>query len=150
MNEKIKASLLAIFCILLIVASFVGMEFIRSIYSQDTIELGDISFKTPRSYSYVEGSYNVYKEYDNQTSYGLIALKNQDKRTIYFMQYNETLELNGTEFLNMNGISIYKDIRESVSPYYFNFNGKGYGIITPFGQDDYLVEEILNSMKVVQ
>ena len=159
MDEKIKTKFLAIFCILTIVATFVGMEHIRSIYSQQTIELGDISFKTPKGYNYVNGSYNeianviIANDLNNGTngtiSY-LIILQDQDNRTIRFMQYNNTLELSGESLFNLNGVSVYKDIIESVSPYYFNFNGKGYAITTPHGYDNHLIEEIVNSMKVKQ
>jgi hypothetical protein len=151
MDEKMKTTLLAVFCVLIIAASFVGMQYLRSTYSQQTIELGDISFKAPSGYSYVDGSHEeVIDDSNNETIlYNKIILQNQD-RIIEFRQYNSTLQLNGNDVIDLNGMSVYRNSTDFNNQYYyFNFNGKGYTIITPSGSDQ-LINDIVNSMKVKQ
>jgi len=148
MDEKMKTTLLATFCVLIIVASFVGMQYVRSMYSQQTIELGDISFKAPSSYNYVEGSFEeVTDDSSDGTTFYKIVLQNQDQ-IIEFRQYNSTLQLTGNDVIDVNGVSIYKNVTDSNNQYYyFNFNGKGYNIITPSGSDQ-LIKDIVDCMKV--
>jgi len=150
MDEKMKTTLLAAFCILIIAVSFVGMQYVRSAYSQQTIELGDISFKVPNGYKYVNGSFGeVTDDLDNETSFYKIILQNQDQM-IEFRQYNSTLQLSGNNAIDLNGISVYKNGTDfNNQHYYFNFNGKGYNVITPSGSDQ-LIKDIVNSIKVRQ
>jgi len=149
MDEKMKTVLLATFCVLIIAVSFVGMQYVRSMYSQQTIELGDISFKAPNGYNYVDGSFKeVIDDLNNGTTFYKIILQNQ-AQIIEFRQYNSTLQLNGNDVIDINSISIYKNTTDSNNQYYyFNFNGKGYSIITPSGDSDQLIKDIADSMKV--
>ena len=149
MDEKMKSALLIVFCILIIVASFVGMQYVRLEYSQQTIELGDISFKAPPGYSYVNESYEKGDNNSNNETFHRILLQNQDNQIIEFTQYDNTLQLSGKALFDLSEVSIYKNITESLSPYSFNFNGKGYTIRTPYGYDNYLIEEIVEDMKVI-
>jgi len=149
MDEKMKSTLLLVFCILIIVASFVGMQYVRSAYGQQTIELGDISFKAPTGYSYVNESYEKVDNGSNETSFHRILLKNQNNEIIEFTQYDSTLQLGDKALFDLNEVSIYKNITETFAPYSFNFNGKGYAIRTPHGYDNSLVEEIVKDMKVI-
>lgn len=148
MDEKMKTTLLAIFCILIIAVAFVGMQYVRSAYTQQTIEFGDISFKAPAGFTYVNGSFEeVNNELENETFYKII-LENQDK-IIEFRQYNNTLELTGSDVIDVNGITIYKNNTDSNNQYYyFNFNGKGYNIITP--SNNQIIKDIVNSMEIRQ
>lgn len=150
MDEKMKTTLLAAFCVLIIAASFVGMQYIRSVYSQQTIELGDVSFKAPNGYAYMNGSFEeVVNDSENGTSFFKLILQNEDK-IIEVRQFNTTLQLTGTDIAEINGISVYKNSTDSNNQnYYFNFNGRGYNIITPSGSDQ-LIQDIVNSIKVKQ
>jgi len=148
MDEKMKTALLTVFCILIIATSFVGMQYVRSLYSQQTIELGDISFKAPNGFSYVNESFEeVIDEANNETTFYKVVLQNQGK-IIEFRQYNSTLPLTGADVIDINGISVYKNSTDlNNQNYYFNFNGKGYNIIAPIDSDQ-LIEDIVNSMEV--
>ena len=147
MDEKMKTTLLAALCVLIIFVSFVGMQYVRSMHSQQTIELGDISFKAPNGYSYVNESFKeVINDSDNGTTFYKISLQNQDQ-IIELQQYNSTLQLSGNDVIDLNGISIYKNTADSNNQYYyFNFNGKGYNVMTPINDNDQLIKDIAGSM----
>ncbi|MDR2966470.1 MAG: hypothetical protein LBU74_00780 [Methanobacteriaceae archaeon] len=148
MDEKIKTTLLTVFCILIIVASFIGMQYARSLYSQQRIELGDMGFKAPNGFKYVNESFEkMINDSNNETNFYKIVLQNQDK-TIELRQYNATLQLIGNDIIDINGISVYKNSTGSNQYYYFNFHGKGYNIIAPIGSDQ-LIKDIVNSMEAM-
>ena len=151
MDEKMKTTLLTVFCILIIVGSFITMQYARSISSQQTIELVDISFKAPRGYSYLNDSYESgASESNNGTTFHRILLQNQDNQIIELTQYENVLQLSDDALFDLNDIPVHKNVAESLDPYEFNFSGKGYTIRTPQGYDNQLVEEIVSSMKVKQ
>ena len=147
MDEKMKTTLLAVLCFLIIVSSFIGMQYVRSMFIQETIELSDISFKVPSGFKYVNGSFEkVVDESENGTTFYKLLLQNQDK-TIEFRQYNSTLQLNSSDVINVNGVSVYKNGTDSNNQHFnFNLNGKGYVIIIPIDSSD-LIKEIVSSME---
>ncbi|MCL2157600.1 MAG: hypothetical protein FWH54_06225 [Methanobrevibacter sp.] len=147
MDEKMKTTLLAVLCFLIIVSSFIGMQYLKSLYVQETIELSEVSFKVPNGFSYVNGSYEkVIDESENGTTFYKILLRNQDE-TIELRQYNTTLELNSSDVIDVNGISVYKNGTDASNQHFaFNFNGKGYQIIIPIDSSQ-LIEDIVSSME---
>ena len=148
MDERIKTTLIAVFCIFIIAASFIGMQYLRSMYSQETIEIGGIGFKVPIGYSYVNGSHQqLLDDLNNETVYYKIVLQNQDK-IIEFRQYNTTLELTGSAVTDVKGISVYKIDTGSKQHFGFNFNGKGY-MIKSSDANDQLVIDIVKSMEAL-
>lgn len=151
MDKKMKTALLVVFCVLIIVASFIGMQYVRSTYSQQTIEFGDITFKAPNGYSYENGSFDeVVDDSNNGTTFYKIILQNQDS-IIEFRQYNSTLQLDGNDVIDLNKVSVYKNGTDSNNQYYyFNFNGKGYTIVTPSGDSDQLIKDIVENMEKKQ
>jgi len=148
MDEKMKTTLLVVACIIIIAISFIGMQYVRTAYTKQTIEFNNVSFQSPVGYKYVNGSYTILNnDSGNETTYR-ISLQNGKNEIIEIKQHNTAFILVG-DTAQINGIAIYKNNSISdYNQYTFNFDGKGYDITTPAGNDQ-LITDIVESLEVL-
>lgn len=156
MDEKIKTVLLATFCVLLILATVVGMQYLRSQHTKQTIELNDVTFEAPAGYEFVNNSFITSNATDetndtsiNETTYSL-KLENSDN-LIEITQYSGIMEFSKTNPVSINDINVYESTEgtELSKIYVFDFNGKSYKIEIS-EEDNNLINDIVNSFKVKQ